>query len=585
MNYLFSLANLLAFSPFSCYHGVRSQESGVRSQESGEKEKKVSKKFYITTPLYYVNDVPHIGHSYTTVAADVLARYKRLAGEDVFFLTGTDEHGQKIERAAKERNETPKQLADRVVENFKGLWTRLNISNDDFIRTTEERHKKAVTAFFLKLYEKGDIYRGKYEGWYCIPCETYCPEGQVEDQKCPSCGRQLEWLEEDGYFFRMSAYESELLDYLNKNPEFIMPENRRQEIINIIKGGLKDLNISRATFDWGIPVPVSDKNEIIYVWFEALINYITAAGYMEDEEENPAPVSGGHENIHPRIQNPESRIQNPESASNGQKRFEKLWPADVHIIGKDILKFHTIIWPTMLIAAGLKLPKMVVAHGWWTVNGKKMSKSSGNAIDPDDIITQVGVDGYRYFLLKAVPFGQDGDFSQEALIRRVNSDLANDLGNLVTRTIAMVIKYFDGKIPSAQKEGDNPLKDLALQIVPIVDKAMCHLEFHNALSSIWELIGECNRYVDKKAPWVLFKEGKTDELSSVLYNLLESIRFITILVSPFIPWIAEAIWTHLGIERPLDEQMLSDLEWGRLQKDGRVIPTVQPIYARIQENG
>lgn len=504
----------------------------------------MSKKFYITTPLYYVNDVPHIGHSYTNIAADVLARYKRLSGEDVFFLTGTDEHGQKIEQAAKERNETPQQLADRVVENFKGLWTRLNISNNDFIRTTEERHEKAVTAFFLKLYEKGDIYRGKYKGWYCIPCETYCPEGQVENQKCPACGRQLEWLEEEGYFFRMSFYAQGLLDYLDKNPEFIMPENRRQEIINIIKSGLKDLSISRATFDWGIPVPISDKNEIIYVWFEALINYITAVGYVENE-----------------------------------KDFERLWPADVHIIGKDILKFHAIIWPTMLIAAGLKLPKMIVAHGWWTVEGKKMSKSSGNAINPNDIITQVGVDGYRFFLLKAVPFGQDGDFSQEALIRLVNSSLANDLGNLVSRTIAMVNKYFEGMIPSAQ-ENDNPLKETALRIIPEIDRFMCRLEFHNALSSIWELIGECNRYVDKTAPWVLFKKGDIAELSGVLYNLLESIRVITVLVSPFIPGIAESIWTHLGIEKPLNEQRLSDLEWGRLQKGKRVILPAEPIYAR-----
>ncbi|MDI6782233.1 MAG: class I tRNA ligase family protein, partial [bacterium] len=335
----------------------------------------------------------------------------------------------------------------------------------------------------------------------------------------------------------------------DKNPEFIMPENRRQEIVNIIKGGLKDLSISRATFDWGIPVPISDKNEIIYVWFDALINYITAAGYVEDEE-----------------------------------RFEKLWPADIHVVGKDILKFHTIIWPTMLMAAGLKLPEMVAVHGWWTVEGRKMSKSSGNAVNPDDIINQVGVDGYRYFLLKAVPFGQDGDFSKTTLIRQVNSSLANDLGNLVSRTHAMVNKYFEDRIP-ATAEGDNPLKETALRILPEVDKSMCRLEFHNALNSIWELIGECNRYIDKTSPWLLFKEKRTAELSSVLYNLLESIRFVSILVSPFIPGIAERIWTHLGMEKPLCEQRLSDLEWGKLQAGSRIIPILEPIYARIQENG
>ncbi|MFH1563725.1 MAG: methionine--tRNA ligase [Nitrospirota bacterium] len=509
-------------------------------------------KFYVTTPLYYVNDLPHIGHSYTNVAADTLARYKRLTGYDVFFLTGTDEHGQKIEKSANEKGETPQQLADRVVKNFKDLWERLNISNDDFIRTTEERHQKAVESFFLKIHKEGkykeSIYRGKYKGWYCISCETYCPEGQIENQRCSSCGRQLEWLEEEGYFFRMSDYAQDLLEYLEKNPEFIMPENRRQEIINIIKGGLKDLNISRSTFDWGIPVPLipdenSDRNEVIYVWFEALINYITAAGYVSDEE-----------------------------------RFKKLWPVDVHLVGKDILKFHAIIWPIMLLAAGLDLPKKVFAHGWWTVDGKKMSKSLGNVFDPNKVIDEVGVDAYRYFLLREMPFGLDGDYSYEGLIHRINSDLANDLGNLVSRTLSMIQRYVEGIVPEPSSDAEE-LKEIALGLFNQVDKAFDNLQFNVALDHIWKLVRRCNKYVDETAPWTL-KEDRL-KLNTILYNLAEAIRFITIYISPFMPDSATKIWQQLGIQETISSFGTKGLtQWGLL-KPGTKINQVTPIFPRI----
>jgi len=504
-------------------------------------------KFYVTTPLYYVNDLPHIGHSYTNIAADTLARYKRLRGYDVLFLTGTDEHGQKIERAAKEQGLSPQELADKVVVRFKELWKKLNISYDDFIRTTEARHKKTAQLLFKMIYEKGDIYRGKYEGWYCIPCETYIPESQLIKGNCPSCNRKPEWLAEEGYFFKLSKYQDQLLKYIDSNSDFIQPKFRRNEVVNVIKEGLKDLSITRITFDWGIKVPIGNYNDVIYVWFEALINYITGCGFGIDQE-----------------------------------KFNHYWPADVHIVGKDILKFHAIIWPAMLISAGIIPPKKVFAHGWWTVEGKKMSKSVGNVIDPNEMISKVGVDCYRYFLLREVPFGLDGDFSEEALIHRINSDLTNDLGNLVSRTLAMIQKYADDTIPLPSSDA-SVLKDIALNLLPQVDSAFDNLEFNIALEHIWELVHRCNKYVDETAPWSLFKTKEDrSKLNDVLYNLAEAIRFIAIYISPFMPDAAIKIWQQLGMEKPISSFGIEGLtHWGIL-KPGTKINRGESIFPRIK---
>jgi len=487
----------------------------------------MSKNFYITTPIYYVNDVPHIGHAYTTVAADVMARYRRLEGDDVFFLTGTDEHGQKVEKAAAAKGETPIELADRVVKRFSGLWERLNISNDDFIRTTEERHRKTARELFRRVEEKGDIYLGEYEDWYCTPCETFLTDNQLVDGKCPDCKRPVDKLKEESYFFRMSAYGDRLLTHIEENPDFIQPQSRRNEIVSFVKEGLRDLSISRTTFKWGIPVPGNERH-IIYVWFDALTNYITATGCFDEEE-----------------------------------RFNKHWPADVHLIGKDILRFHAVYWPTFLMAAGLPLPKKVFAHGWWTVEGEKMSKSLGNVVDPYSVADEFGVDQFRYFLMREVSFGLDGDYSTTAFIGRINSDLGNDLGNLLNRSLTMTEKYVEGIVPGAKKGAplDDNLISVATKSLNAYRDSMNGMAFNRALDHLWELIRETNRYIDHSAPWKLAKEQ--DRLDTVIYTFMESLRHISVMLSPFMPETASKMWTQLGMEGKSESQTLASIEkWG-----------------------
>ena len=517
------------------------------------KENSISKKaFYITTPIYYVNDVPHIGHAYTTVAADVIARYKKLLGYDILFATGTDEHGQKIAHSAEKVNLTPQELADQVVVKFKNLWPLLNIKYDDFIRTTETRHIEVVKKLLNKLHDKGDIYIGEYEGWYCIPCETFWTETQLIDKTCPNCGRPLEKIKEESYFFKMSKYQDQLLSYIENNPKCIQPEVRKNEIKSFIRSGLKDQSITRTkkSLQWGIDLPF-DSNHVVYVWYDALINYLTVAGYSIDEN-----------------------------------KFKKYWPADIHLVGKDILRFHTVIWFTMLMAAEIEPPEMVFAHGWWTIEGEKMSKSKGNVVDPYQMVEEFGADTFRYFLIREVSFGQDGNFSKNLLIKRINYDLANDLGNLVSRTIAMISQFCNQKVPQPFKkedEYDKDLKEMAVSTIKDYIINMDDLSLNVALEGIWQFIRRTNKYIDQTEPWKLGREKfKQERLSTILYNLAESLRIITILIYPFMPVKALEIWKQLGLESNLDKIKLEEeANWGNLLPETLVKPG-KVIFPRIE---
>jgi len=512
---------------------------------------KVKETYYITTPIYYANGAPHIGHAYSTIAADTVARFYRFQGRDTFFLTGMDEHGAKNENAALQAGVSPQEFVDEVTERFLHLWRRLEIRHDDFIRTTEVRHKRVVQKVFQHFYDKGDIYRSEYEGWYCTPCETFWPETKLVDGRCPDCEREVQRLREESYFFRLSNYQDRLLDYIEKHPGFIQPESRRNEMVSFIKQGLEDLCVSRTTFNWGIPVPF-DPDHVVYVWIDALTNYISAIGYLSGDPER-------------------------------EELFRRCWPADVHLVGKEIMRFHTIIWPILLMALDLPLPERVFGHGWLIQESGKMSKSKGNVIDPHDLIDKYGVDAVRYFLLREIPFGADGRYSEEAIITRTNVDLANDLGNLLHRTLSMLDKYRDGVVPSPSAAvDDGELAGLLGEVVPRVEKAMDSLEIPAALEAIWDLVNLGNHYIEDNAPWRLAKDPEAKaRLDTVLYNLLETLRVLGGLLVPFLPHTPRRIWTQLGLDEDPGESSWAEVSrWGGL-RPGTVTRRGDPIFPRI----
>lgn len=506
------------------------------------------KKFYITTPIYYPSDNLHIGHAYTTVAADTITRFKKLQGYDAYFLTGTDEHGQKIQRKAADAGKTPKEFVDEIVSGVKDLWKLMNIEYSDFIRTTDRRHEEVVQKLFQKVYDQGDIYKSQYSGWYCTPCETFFTERQLgEGHTCPDCGRPVELTQEESYFFKMSKYADRWLEFIENHPDFIQPESRRNEMINFVKQGLDDLCVSRTTFDWGIKVPFDHKH-VVYVWFDALINYISALGYGTDHDQ----------------------------------LYQTYWPADIHLMAKDIIRFHSIIWPIMLMALDIPLPKKVVAHGWLLMSDGKMSKSKGNVVDPKILTERYGVDAIRFFLLREMAYGMDAVYSEEALVNRINTDLANDYGNLISRTTSMIQKFCGGRVaaPGTETEFDAELKALAEatpdNMAAYIDKA----DVAGAISEVWKLVSKANKYIDDCAPWALNKAGETEKLQTVLYNLAEVIRFITVLIGPTMPSTPDKVWTQMGLVGHEEVKTWDSLKWGGFPADIQV-NRGDPIFPRI----
>ncbi|MBR2216293.1 MAG: methionine--tRNA ligase [Selenomonadaceae bacterium] len=507
--------------------------------------------YYLTTPIYYPSAKLHIGHAYCTTLADTIARYKRLTGYDVFFLTGSDEHGQKIQQTAAAAGLTPLAYVDKIVAGFQDLWRRLSISHDDFIRTSEERHQKVVQEIFRRIYQKGDIYKGTYTGLYCTPCESYWTKLQLNEQGCcPDCGRPVQEVAEEAYFFKLSKYADRLLEHIDSHPDFIRPTSRRNEMISFIKQGLEDLCISRTSFDWGIPVP-GDEKHVIYVWFDALTNYLTPIGFGEESE-----------------------------------KFARFWPADLHLVGKEIVRFHTIIWPCILMALDLPLPKQVYGHGWLIVDGDKMSKSKGNVVDPIALIEEFGADAIRYFLLREITLGQDGNISRDALITRINADLANDLGNLLHRSLNMIGKFRQGVVarPTVEGEADKELRQKGAETLQGYLKDMDNLELSEAIKNVWSFISRTNKYIDEKTPWAAAKdEARQADLDTTLYNLTAALRLVSLMIAPYMPDTAKKIWEQLAL--PAEDFSAANLKtmesWGGIP-DGHRVGTPTQLFPRIE---